>query len=125
MKSLQKFREEIDHIDKQIVELILKRAEFASEIGKYKKENHLSIYKPDREVKIYENIKKYYNEFYKNNIVEHKFPLEALLHIYRELMSGTIQMEGGAKIGYLGPPGSFSHVAVQAAFWKNYSINSI
>jgi chorismate mutase/prephenate dehydratase len=119
MNSIQKYREEIDRIDKQIVELILKRAEFASEIGKLKKENNLSIYKPDREIKIYENIKNYYQEFYKKNPVENKFPLEALIYVYRELMSGTIQMEGGAIIGYLGPPGSFSHVAVQKRFGKS------
>lgn len=118
MNSLSKYREEIDQIDQQIVELILKRSELASEIGKIKKQNNLPIYKPEREVKIYENIKKLYQEFYKDKKIENKFPLESLIYIYRELMSGTIQMEGGIKVGYLGPPGSFSHSAVQQRFGK-------
>ncbi|MFN3246081.1 MAG: chorismate mutase, partial [Leptonema sp. (in: bacteria)] len=72
MNSLSKYREEIDQIDQQIVELILKRSELASEIGKIKKQNNLPIYKPEREVKIYENIKKLYQEFYKDKKIENK-----------------------------------------------------
>lgn len=118
MQEIENFRKEIDHIDRQIVELILKRARIAANIGKVKQKNGIAIYKPAREVKIYENIKKYYHEFYNDKQSQDsvRFPLEALLHIYRELMSGTLQMEGGFAVGYLGPPGSFSHLALRKKF---------
>ncbi len=121
MDSLEKYRSEIDLIDKQIIELILKRSEFAYKIGNYKKQNNISIYKPEREKEVYENIKKYYHTYYKNKKDLKPFPFESLMYIYRELMSGTILMEDGPTIGYLGPPGSFSHMAVQKKFGKSVS----
>ncbi len=36
--------------------------------------------------------------------------------VYRELMSGCITLEKPLKIGYLGPEGSFSHIAAVRKF---------
>ncbi|MCS7205267.1 MAG: prephenate dehydratase [Leptospiraceae bacterium] len=121
-QEIDKYRKEIDKIDKEIVHLILKRAEIASLIGKLKKQSQQSIYKPTRELKIYENIKNIYYDYYKAKVDKEPFPLEALLAIYRELMSGTIKMEEEFSVGYLGPPGSFSHLAVQKRFGSSISV---
>lgn len=119
MNPINDLRNKIDQIDKEIVNLILKRAEYAYEIGIHKKNQLIAIYNPEREKQIYENIKKYYNEYYSKHKTEHNYPLDALFYVYRELMSGMIRIEGGPKVAYLGPPGSFSHMAVQKKFGKS------
>ncbi len=116
MEEINKFREHIDEIDKKIIKLILERSEWVEKIGKIKKLNKESIYRPDREKEIFENIKNFYNEFYKNKKIATPFPIAALFAIYKELMSGTIYMEGSPQIGFLGPEGSFSHMAVIKKF---------
>ncbi|MFN3604897.1 MAG: prephenate dehydratase [Leptonema sp. (in: bacteria)] len=119
MDIINEYRKRIDEIDKNIIQLILKRAEYAHQIGVYKKNNLLSIYNAEREKQIYENIKTYYKEYYEKNEHQKQYPLEALFYIYRELMSGMLFLEDGPSIAYLGPPGSFSHMAVQKKFGKS------
>ncbi|MEI6396727.1 MAG: chorismate mutase [Candidatus Taylorbacteria bacterium] len=52
--KLEKSRKEIDKIDIEIVELLAKRRDCSAVIGKYKKENGLKIYQPEREREILE-----------------------------------------------------------------------
>ena len=49
MEKMEKLRKEIDKIDAEIVGLLAKRRDCSAVIGKYKKENSLKIYQPDRE----------------------------------------------------------------------------
>ena len=104
-------REEIDKADSQIVALLCKRADLAHKIGEHKKKNKSPVYRPDRERKVYRNIK----QFLKENP---KTPLAyaTLERIYREIMSASIAIEGGPSVAYLGPEASFSHAALQACF---------
>lgn len=51
-KDLQKYREEINKIDDEMLKLYIRRMEICSHIGEYKKENALSTYDPDRETEI-------------------------------------------------------------------------
>ena len=39
-----------------------------------------------------------------------------ILAIYRELMSGSLTLERAPRIAYLGPPGSYSHLAAKRKF---------
>ncbi len=119
MDTINELRKKIDKIDQEIINLILERSELAHKIGIYKKQNQLSIYNPEREKQIYENIQNHYKNFYKTKPDFHPYPLQALYSIYKELMSGMIQIEGGPIVGYLGPIGSFSHMAVQKKFGKS------
>lgn len=54
--KILEYRNEIDKLDKQIVKLINKRANFALEIGKIKKEISENIYVPKRESQVLENV---------------------------------------------------------------------
>jgi len=47
--DLKKLREEIDKIDKELVDTFIKRMEISAEIGDYKKQNGLPIFVPGRE----------------------------------------------------------------------------
>ncbi|MDD2516096.1 MAG: chorismate mutase [Candidatus Gracilibacteria bacterium] len=41
MDKLQTYRQEIDHIDKQLIELLAKRFDIIKKVGKYKKDNNI------------------------------------------------------------------------------------
>ena len=47
--ELEKIRKDIDRIDSQLVELLKERMECAAEVAKYKSENGMRIYDPNRE----------------------------------------------------------------------------
>jgi len=62
MRKLDNFRKEIDKINLQIMGLLKKRIKISKEIGKYKKQNGLSILDAKREQKIYNKLKIYADE---------------------------------------------------------------
>ena len=110
MSKLSELRKNINGIDKKIITLLNNRASAAKVIGKLKKEAGVSIYTPEREVEIYENI-----------IKENKGPLpdKALFAVYREIMSGSLGLEKKLKIAYLGPEATFTHQAGIKKFGSN------
>jgi len=60
-KNIEELRKEIDVIDRQITDLLTKRIDVVKEIGRYKKENNISIGAPVRELnkiqELFDNIK--------------------------------------------------------------------
>ena len=54
--SLEEYRTQIDGIDRQIVELLNKRAVIVSRIGQIKKEAHLPVTAPARERQVLERV---------------------------------------------------------------------
>lgn len=105
--NLNKLRESIDAIDQEIVNLLNKRAERTHEIGKVKNKTNAAIYVPAREKDVLAKISK----------ASHG-PLsqEALIAIYREIMSASLALEKPITIAYLGPNASFSHLAALKKF---------
>jgi chorismate mutase/prephenate dehydratase len=103
-KSLQTYRKEIDKIDDEIIRLLNERASHVLEIGKLKKaqDSHANLHTPAREAEILDRI-------CKNN--PGPFPSEALRAVYREVMSGSLALEGPMKVAYLGPSATFTHLA--------------
>lgn len=55
-RDINKFREQIDKIDKKIVELILKRMEVVHQVGLTKSKDSSRIYVPEREIAIYKKL---------------------------------------------------------------------
>src|SRR3954452_10999357 len=105
--ALAPLRLQIDALDREIVELLNKRARVVVEIGKIKQQSNAPIYAPDREKAVMEKVRKL-----------NKGPLSdrCLEAVYRELMSGSFALEKPLRIGYLGPAGSFSHAAAVRKF---------
>ena len=62
MNKLNNYRKEFDKVDLQILELLKKRMKLSKEVGKYKKQNGLSVLDAKREQEIYTKLKKYANE---------------------------------------------------------------
>ena len=100
--KLEEIRKQINKIDRQILELLNKRAEYSLEVGKIKKHSKESIFKPFREKDILE-------ELVKAN--PGPLPREHLLAIYREILSSSRSLQRPQKIVYLGPEGTFSYFA--------------
>ena len=103
-KSLQSYRKDIDKIDDAIIRLLNERACHVIEIGKLKKaqDSKANLHTPAREAEILDRI-------VKNN--PGPFPSEALRAVYREIMSGSLALEGPLKVAYLGPYATFAHLA--------------
>lgn len=100
--SLDDLRRQIDSLDSKIVDLLNERAGFVVQIGKIKQLTNVPIYAPDREKAVMEKVRRL-----------NRGPLQdrCLEAVYRELMSGSFALEKPLKIGFLGPKGSFSHLA--------------
>ncbi len=108
--ALQPLRAKIDELDHRIVELLNARARIVVDIGKVKHKSGAPIYAPDREKIVLERIRK------ANQEVGGPLPNSCLEAIYRELMSGSFALERPLRIAFLGPQGSFSHLASMKKF---------
>jgi chorismate mutase len=87
---LNELREEIDQLDKSIVQLLNKRTLFAVYIGRVKGELGMPSYSPEREKEISEKI---------NSYLEEPLTKSALQRIYERIIdeSRAIQKEEGKK----------------------------
>ncbi|MCP4591219.1 MAG: prephenate dehydratase [bacterium] len=105
--NLNEYRQRIDEFDRQIIELLNERAGVVSDIGRLKCERGAPTYAPDREREVLNRIKQL-----------NAGPLSerTLVAIYRELMSGSFVLERPPRVAYLGPQGSFSHLAALRKF---------
>ena len=105
--SLEELRKQIDALDEQIVELLNRRAQIVVEVGKIKAASGTPIYAPDREKAVLEKVRK-----------ANRGPLldTTIAAIYRELMSGSFALEKPLRIAFLGPDGSYSHLAAMGKF---------
>jgi chorismate mutase len=55
--DIAEWRKKIDELDRKMVELLNERARAAQEIGRLKRSTDMPIYEPEREKKIFENVK--------------------------------------------------------------------
>lgn len=105
---LAELRDQIDRLDRQLVALLNERAKVVVEVGLLKRRSgSQAIYSPDREKAVLENVKK---------LNEGPLHDKTLVAVYKELMSGSFALEKPLKIVYLGPDGSFSHLAARQQF---------
>ena len=106
-EQLAELRRQIDALDERILALISERGRLAVEIGRLKAADGTPVYAPDRESEILSRLRAHNPG---------PFPDRVLLAIYRELMSGSFLLERPPRIAYLGPRGSFSHLAATGKF---------
>ena len=103
MLNLKDYRNQIDQVDDQILELLHRRAEIAKKVGDFKaKARTESVYVPHREKEILARLKARNRD---------GFPLHALETIYTEIISACRSLEKPLCVAYLGPVGSFGHAA--------------
>ncbi len=106
-RSLDQLRVLIDRVDKRLVKLLNDRARLVEDVGVLKRGTDVPIYAPHREAEVLQRV-----------LDANQGPLlpQTIEAVYRELMSGSFALEQPLRIGYLGPPGSFSHVASTRQF---------
>jgi chorismate mutase/prephenate dehydratase len=104
---LADLRRRIDEIDGRLVQLLSERAGIVVTVGKSKQSHGTPIYAPHREAEILSRA-----------IDGNTGPLSdrTIEAIFREMMSGSFALELPLRVGCLGPPGSFSHIAAVRHF---------
>ncbi len=115
-ESLAPLRARIDELDRAIVELLNERAQVVVEVGKVKQQTGGPIYAPHREAAVLSRVL---------GLSAGPLPQRTIEAVYRELMSGSFAIEQPLRIGYLGPPGSFSHAAATAQFGASVSFENL
>lgn len=57
MKDLSDWRGRIDEIDREIVKLLNRRAEYVLELAPLKKRNNIDVFDPEREQQVHDNLR--------------------------------------------------------------------
>ncbi|MBI4843783.1 MAG: prephenate dehydratase [Nitrospirae bacterium] len=107
MAKLKELRKQIDAIDLEIVSLLNKRAGIVLDIKEAKKDDRLKVYSPTREREILKRIEK---------LSTGHFPSDALIALYKEILSTSRSLQQPLKIAYFGPPATFTHLAARRHF---------
>ncbi|OCC14508.1 Chorismate mutase I [Dissulfuribacter thermophilus] len=102
VKRLLELRKKIDEIDKELVSLLQKRLKVAKEIGAEKAKFSSQPLDVTREREVLKNIL---------DINGGVFPDDGLKVIFSEIISACRNAQRPAKIGYLGPATTFTHMA--------------
>ncbi len=107
MDQLSDWRNRIDEIDVQILELLVERARIARQIARLKQQENLPLYHPGREGEILGRLLHCPHE-----------PLsdQAVKAIFREILSACRSVARPPKVAFLGPLHSFSHLACEEHF---------
>ncbi|HPF73005.1 MAG: prephenate dehydratase [Rhodanobacteraceae bacterium] len=107
--ALPEVRARIDSIDREIQQLIAERARFAQQVGRAKGKLKAAVdyYRPEREVQVLRGV-----------LDRNGGPLsdEEMVRLFREIMSACLAQQEPLKVGFLGPEGTFSQLAVHKHF---------
>jgi chorismate mutase/prephenate dehydratase len=114
--SLEDLRARINDLDRRLVELLNERARLVVGVGEAKRAAGVPVYAPHREAEVLSLV-----------LGQNRGPLSngTIESVYREIMSGSFALERGLLIGYLGPPGSFSHTAGVRHFGSSVGFKSL
>jgi chorismate mutase/prephenate dehydratase len=107
MKKIDELRRKIDEIDEKLIELLNKRAEIVKEVIEIKEKEKKSIFDPSREKKILERLINKNKGLLKPEDL--KIIMESIFKIYRGMFREI-------KVAYLGPEGTFTHLAAMKKF---------
>src|SRR5579864_7545949 len=104
--DLKKLREQIDAIDTKLVALLNERSKLSIEVGKQKAEEpNARYFAPERERDIMQRVA----ELHAGGAM----PKEALIAVFREIISSSIALQKPIAVAYWGPAGTFTQMAAQ------------
>jgi chorismate mutase/prephenate dehydratase len=109
--QLVDLRRRIDALDDQVLALLDQRARTATEIARAKRRLSLSLHDPEREQQLVQRL-----EAAISSLPDAVFPKSAIRPVWREVMSACLSLEQPLTVAYLGPPGTFTHMAACRAF---------
>ncbi len=105
--GLQHLRDGIDAVDRELLDLLNRRAGLAVQVGALKKREGSVAFRPEREAQVIDGLK-----------AANRGPLgtESVAPIWREIMSACRALETPTRVAYLGPAGTFSELAALGYF---------
>jgi chorismate mutase/prephenate dehydratase len=108
--ALPELRAELDAIDREIVEVMNRRAAVAQQIGECKLDQSQAVLDPQRESRVIEQA-----------VAASSGPLpdSAVRAVFRELVSGSRAVQTPLRVAYLGPEFTFSHLAAIERFGQS------
>lgn len=110
--ELQQLREQIDLIDREILECLNTRVQLAARIGRIKESLGAEMYVPSREEAVFRKL-----------AALNQGPLDekAIRSIYRQIISAALALERQLVIAYLGPEATYTHQAALKNFGASMS----
>ncbi len=107
--QLGQLRARIDALDGELLKLLSERAACAEEVARVKRarEPEPVFYRPEREAEILRRVRD-----------DNPGPLsgDAVVRLFREIMSECLALEHPLTVAYLGPEGTFTHLAARKHF---------
>ncbi|MFQ5490030.1 MAG: prephenate dehydratase [Phycisphaerae bacterium] len=114
--NLDGLRQRIDELDEEIVARLNQRADLVVKIGQTKRQAGRAVFVPQRERQVLDRVRR---------CNQGPLPDPTITAIYRELMSGSFALEHPPRIAYLGPVGSYSHLAAVRKFGSSVDFEGL
>ncbi len=105
--ALDALRREIDDVDDALLGLLARRAEIVKGIAEAKRAAGAPSLDPAREQRVLERLVRR---------GAGNFPADGVRAVWREIMSASVALQSPVTVAYLGPIGTYSHVAARALF---------
>ena len=106
--SVGEYRKRIDAIDDHLLTLLGERAKVAEEIGVLKRSaGAATLHDPEREEQVLARLM---------GKGAGAFPPSAIRSVFREVISACLSLEQPVSVSFLGPEGTFSHMAARHLF---------
>jgi chorismate mutase/prephenate dehydratase len=109
-ETILPWRQKIDSLDEQILQLLNRRAQIVLEIGKVKEELKKEPFNLRREVEILQRLEEQNPG---------PFPRPAVPIVFREIISACRSLEVGLTVVYFGPPATYTHLACLDHFGRS------
>jgi chorismate mutase/prephenate dehydratase len=100
-------RADIDRTDDELLRLLNQRATQMAELAELTDRMQIPLYVPSREREIIDRL---------TSANAGPFPTEAIRVVFQEIFSACLTVDKKMRVAYLGPEGTFSHMAVKRQF---------
>jgi chorismate mutase / prephenate dehydratase len=106
-QDLAALRSGIDALDRELLDLLNRRAGLALQVGELKKREGTPVFRPEREAQVIDRLKA---------LNPGPLATASVAPIWREIMSACRALEAPLRVAYLGPAGTFSEQAALGYF---------